>query len=260
MLRHSMKPWEIAVFTVYFDESGTHRESETAVAACLIARDDSWEALTGDWEEARLEAGFDDFHMADFIMKMKPPYSSWDDAKRERVYRKLARIIGKHIERGYSVAVSKAAFDAHVSAALKSQVGEHHYTFAIRTCIGNMRQWRLNNGGNFQFVFDWMDKGKSKTEVANIYDKLDVAIRAEHGLPRTRDGWGFQHKEDFPPLQAADIFAWNVYNATVNRVIAKEAKPSRWLFMLREYVSQPLSIGVFDEGKIKTFSEEWEQK
>ncbi len=248
------------MFTVYFDDSGTHRESDTAVAACLIARDDSWESLTRGWTEIGMEEGFASFHMADFIARKNPPYDAWDDAKRKHVYRKLAAIMGKHIERGYSVTVSKAAFDAHVATTLKSQIGKHHYTFAVRTCIGNMRQWRLDNGGNFQFVFDWMDKGKSKAEIANIYDKLDAAIRAEHGLPHTREGWSFQHKEDFPPLQAADIFAWNVYNATVNRVIAKEAKPSRWLFMLREYVSQPLSIGIFDEGKIKSFNEQWEQK
>lgn len=257
MLRHSLKPWEIAVFTVYFDDSGTHSESETAVAACLVASDKAWESLTLDWGDVCVEEGFEHFHMTDFIGRHKLPYSAWDDEKRDRVYRKLAALIGKYIERGYSVTVQKSAF-VTIAPETRAVIGDKPYTLAVRTCIGNMRKWRVDSGGNFQFVFDWISKGNGKGEIKAIHETLSQIEREEYGLTQMTDGWSCQHKQDFPPLQAADIFAWNVYNATVNRVIAREARPSRWLVMLRDYVSQPLSIGVFDESQIQSFNRHWE--
>ena len=49
-LRGGGKHWTLIMFTLYFDDSGTHRESDIAVAACLIASDTKWESIHDRWE------------------------------------------------------------------------------------------------------------------------------------------------------------------------------------------------------------------
>jgi hypothetical protein len=49
------------MFSVYFDDSGTHSESDIALAACYIGTLDRWERLAEDWDAARRDEGFETF-------------------------------------------------------------------------------------------------------------------------------------------------------------------------------------------------------
>src|SRR5690349_14923735 len=79
------------MFTVYFDDSGTHPESNIAVAACYVGTCDQWTCLVRDWEAAQADEGFDVFGMAD-ILNGAREFRQWSEDKRDRVIRRLITI------------------------------------------------------------------------------------------------------------------------------------------------------------------------
>jgi hypothetical protein len=94
MLKRTSDNWLIAMldFEVYFDDSGTHGQSEIAVGACYIAPKDQWDLFVKDLDLLRAKHGFDCFHMADF-MAGQQDFVGWDDSKRERVLRAVSCLI-----------------------------------------------------------------------------------------------------------------------------------------------------------------------
>jgi len=87
-------------FEVYFDDSGTDAGSPVAVAACYVSSKGQWDEFTRNWNEVRQDAGFDAFHMSEFVAKReagRKPYCDWDNARKDRVYARLASIINHSI-------------------------------------------------------------------------------------------------------------------------------------------------------------------
>jgi hypothetical protein len=56
----------MSIFTVHFDDSGTHKESGIAVASCLVASAEQWQEFNRNWAGVNQDEGFGTFHMADF--------------------------------------------------------------------------------------------------------------------------------------------------------------------------------------------------
>src|ERR1022692_3051925 len=101
-------------FELYCDDSGTDGGSSIAVAACYVASKRQWDEFVRNWDEVRRDEGFDYFHMAEFVAKPEAghkPFCDWDNAKKDRVYGKLASIINTRVLKGFGIAIPKAAFD-----------------------------------------------------------------------------------------------------------------------------------------------------
>src|ERR1700688_3408179 len=89
----------IAMFTAYFDDSGTDGNSDIAVAACYISTKRSWDDFVDEWDRSAWQEGFDYFHMSDFMAppgQMKKPWCEWDNIKKDRVYARLAKTINQN--------------------------------------------------------------------------------------------------------------------------------------------------------------------
>jgi hypothetical protein len=56
-LRNSL----MVMFTLYFDDSGTHAKSEVAVAGCYIATVEQWSEFKRNWQEANVREHFGTF-------------------------------------------------------------------------------------------------------------------------------------------------------------------------------------------------------
>lgn len=64
-----------------------------------------------------------------------------------------------------------------------------------------------------QYIFDFMSRGKG--EIIQVFDflgELPETARDFGYMPSDPDGLSFQKKEQFKPLQTADILAWNTYS------------------------------------------------
>jgi hypothetical protein len=141
----------MAMFTLYCDDSGTHKGSDIAVAGCYIASVEQWEQFKRNWQEINEKEHFGVFGMADFVAhKLQFADPDWqDDAKRARTIRALIGTIKVRAQMGFSAAVVKSAFDevaAKQSDKIRKQLGDNHYAFAIRLCTGMVDRWREQYG------------------------------------------------------------------------------------------------------------------
>lgn len=110
------------MFTLYCDDSGTHNESEWAVAASIIAPVGQWEKFREEWQEIAKDEKFDVFHMANFVAR-KPPFHGpeWqDDENRRRTMSKLIGTIRCRATCAFVSAVQKSAYDEVVPAKIKA--------------------------------------------------------------------------------------------------------------------------------------------
>src|SRR5260221_10763463 len=139
ILERTKKDWLLAMYEVYWDDSGTHRESPIAIAACYISTKRGWDTFTEEFDAIRWSEGFEEFHMVDFAAshdKTKKPFCDWDVEKRRRVFRRIAGAINDNKRIGMGLAIPKAAFDKLVPLTpdwLRWRFGKYHYTFAVRS-------------------------------------------------------------------------------------------------------------------------------
>jgi len=202
----------MAMITVYFDDSGTHAESEIAVAACLVSNVERWgeRGFAKEWAEILDCAGIrnEGFHMAEFEARRKP-YDTWDEDKRGKVFTSLTDVIKKYAMCGMATAVIKQDYDRLVTGQLRQKLGNYHYTFAVESCLAYFEQWRaeLRLSGAMQFNFDWMSQKSGKHEIVDLFDSIASGSAAVvFGIEP--NGYAFLKRRTTLQLQAADILAW----------------------------------------------------
>jgi len=253
----------IAMFTAYFDDSGTDKNSDIAVAACYISAKRGWDEFVDAWDKVRWEEGFGTvpFHMAEFVAPPEQghePWCHWDKTKKDRVFAKLAQVINENKRIGISVAVPKEFWD-RTPEHIRAHYGKEHYTFAVRMCINRIVQWRLRSliKHPVRYIFDWeMQKSQKREEISKILELITRQQNQEVAnlLGLEPQGYGFEHKEQFKPLQSADILAWQMrsHMRKVWRLGHDDESLCHPGFrMLR--LDQQMDLGFFTEHQINKF-------
>jgi hypothetical protein len=200
----------MAMVTVYFDDSGTHAQSEVAVASCFISDIRRWKGFESAWgalldrEKIRDEG----FHMTDFVARGKP-FIGWDEERRDSLICDLISEITKPdaVLIGMTAAVIKKDYDRFVTGRLREKLSDSHYTFAVQNCLALIERWRLEMRDTqpYEYVFDMMGKGKNK--INDLFDSILENKLSMHFGVELR-GWSFQDRKSILPLQASDILAW----------------------------------------------------
>lgn len=217
-----------SMFTLYCDDSGTHPESDIAVAACYIATAEQWAEFKRNWNEVNAREQFGVFHMADFVGKRQqfsaPEWS--DQLKRDRTVRALINVIKTRARIGFSGAVVKAAYDeVIVGSKLREKYGDNHYAFVVRLCTTLVDRWRqqYKYDAPVQYVFDRMSKGKG--DINALFEKLLMGEKDAARRYGVYEGcWSFEDKAEVVQLQAADIWAWENYRYMRDHVLAPGPK------------------------------------
>lgn len=257
----------LAMFTAYFDDSGTDSNSEIAVAACYVSAKRGWDEFIEEWDKARYLEDFDVFHMADFVALPeygREPWCNWDNPKKDRVYARLARIINENKRVGIAVAVPKAEWD-QVPERVHRHYGRQHYTFAVRMCLNRIYRWREASMISFpvRYVFDWeMQNSAKRQEITKI---LELVSRPQNQpvalmLGLEPMGYSFEHKQEVKPLQAADILAWQM-RSHMRKVWPlghdDESVCHHGFRLLRQ--DQEMDLGFFTEAQIVKFVEDFDR-
>jgi hypothetical protein len=249
------------MFTAYFDDSGTDGNSDIAVAACYVSTKRGWDDFVEAWDRAGCEEGFEHFHMAEFVAPREQghkPWCDWDDDKKKRVFARLAEIINDNKFTGIAVAIPKKVWD-ETPEHIRQHYGRQHYTFAVRMCMNRIRAWREESLIKLpvRYIFDWeMHKTAKREEITKILNLVtrphNQAVADLLGLEP--QGYGFEHKEDFKPLQAADILAWQMRSHMRNVWPIGHDEDSLChpgFRLLRE--GQVVDLGFFTEKQISAF-------
>jgi len=109
-------------------------------------------------------------------------------------------------------AIPNASFDAYAPDYYRREHASHHYTLAVKTCMGLVDLWHEKYAKDqpVQYIFDYTETGRG--EIADIWKMMAQEPEAAAGGGLRPDGWSIQKKDVFKPLQAADILAWNQYS------------------------------------------------
>ena len=239
-------------FEVYFDDSGTHSESDIAIGSCFVAPKEQWDWFVKNLDEAREREGFDCFHMAD-CMAGRKEFAGWNDVKRERVLRWLTEIIRTRATIGFSCGVPRKAWDEYTPERYVAIVGKRQYTFAVRSVMGIIEQWRTKFGYTqpMRYVFDRMSQGKG--EIMAIMDtamEFPSDCLKKYGV--VKGGYSFEDKRAFKPLQAADMLAWETYNYMRTVVIPnRPSDPGTRNFQQLRKRPFPLTIAWQTDAQVK---------
>ena len=113
------------------------------------------------------------------------------------------------------------------------------------------------------YIFDWeMQKSKKREEITGIFEVIGKAKNQTVAelLGFEPKGYGFEHKEEFKPLQAADILAWQMRSHM--RKIAPIGHDDVSLChagfrLLRE--DQEMNLGFFTQQQIDQFVLEYDE-
>jgi len=197
----------IAVFSAYFDASGTKKEQRVLTVAGFVGRVPKWDRFNLEWSAILSEENVTAMHMTDFASS-RGEFVSWKgQAERRRKFISLlCECIKRHTNKGFASSVILSDYrEVNAKFMLSEGVGKP-YTLCARACLGALAQWAK--------------KKKVKNE--------DMLVSVEHGdqdqgeLIKMARSDGFKvipiSKADVQAFQAGDLVAWKtrivVQNAT----------------------------------------------
>lgn len=213
------------MFSGYFDESGTHAGSPIICVAGLVATDNQWEELKREWREVLDEAGITFFHMAKFESRYGE-YKDWDSEKRIRIQTKILGIIKRRVNAGMAVAVSIPDYEEAITGLYKDFWG-NPYALCSRLCLNAIDEWadKYNRNSPIPLIFE--DGAAHKSEFARSFD---VALKSDEPEKVNRlCSLKFDDKRRTIPLQAADVWVYEIYKRACHRINDKE-RPMRISF------------------------------
>jgi hypothetical protein len=232
------------VFVGYFDDSGTHQDSEFAVVGGFLGSSAAWLAFETKWQAIlkrnRLSAPF---RMSQWSNRA-PPFHNWSEEKRRDLFNQLIGVIAAHSILAVGVALPTRMY-RELSAF--SQAFTSPYGLATQLIFGGVKEIIKE---------EQPDAVRRRAKVAYVFE---VGAFGSGGVKQTFDdlmnipplareyhlaSLAFVGKHEFMQLQAADIVAYELYREAQRLpsaprrypILELEKYPYRWLRVNHEEI------------------------
>jgi hypothetical protein len=226
------------MFTTALDASGSP-EHRIFVVAGFVAPDAAWDEFSNEWKERLAEDGLNYFHMREYAHSVGP-WRGWkgDGRRRNRLFGDLMEIINGHVSRKFGSVVAPSKLEV-IDKDLREHFNISEYSLAGRTIAAGIRRWMTRDQipGPFRVVFAHGDEGRGK--LMKMFESDD--------LPKPE----FLMSRDYCPLQAADILAYEIFNAA-DKAERSQLKHLRWA--LGELDKLPGEPGIYLDSDIEAFA------
>jgi Protein of unknown function (DUF3800) len=240
--------------TLYFDDSGTHPQSDVAIAAAYVSSVEQWVSFQKDWNYARHQDGFNVFHTADFMAK-QGEFSApeWqDEDKCRQTIERLIGLINIRVRHLFICGVLRKPYDTFIAPdpKLAKLCGRNHYVFAVKHCLNFIKEWKAEwaSKENVKYIFDRVPKGSGiKKEINEVFNEFVNDPSNPFGIEA--GGYGFENKAEVTPLQAADILAWHAYD----HMVRSELGDRQFLRTMELLMSKPRTDRYLDSDGLKAF-------
>lgn len=191
----------VAVFKVALDESGTHDDSPVVVVAGYLAKPPEWRDWTKKWNLVKRPIRI--FHAVD-CQNLKGEFKGWKPDERDAYVRNLLPVIAAAPLAGIVTGIDKAAFNAAMQdhPDLRRMFG-NTYTACFQWAVQHILAiaHRYQNTDRVAFVHEI---NNMKGDAVSALD----FIGTYHNPGKNKITLSFAGKDDFVPLQAADILAY----------------------------------------------------
>lgn len=186
------------MLTAYFDESGSPDDSVAVVVAGYISTVDQWIRFDMDWKQILARYGIKCFHMKDFVHS-RGEFESWKGKEEQRKWflQSLIGITRVRVLHSFAESVLIHEWEQVNKKYMLAESWLTPYALCGRSCTASVNKWMNQSPRKAQpvhFVFD--DGAKHKGELIKRMER--------DGCPLPT----FGKREDYSPLQAADLVAW----------------------------------------------------
>jgi hypothetical protein len=199
----------MAMLTGYFDASGATKVQKVFGIAGYISTVDKWVAFETQWRKVLEEFNLPAFHLTDFINGKNRYYRNMSDRDKTRLINKLLVIMRRCCTHPVGAFFYKSDYDmAHAKVVRKGLRVPYDVTAAMICLVGiNDLADRCNYIEPIVSIFEQDD-----IDVANVHQTHRLIRREyqEAEFPRAyrSGGFAFKSKQEFTPLQSADMLTY----------------------------------------------------
>jgi hypothetical protein len=196
------------VLKTFLDETGVHDDAEMVAVAGYISRPRYWQAWTKDWNvhKRNVPAGrkaIKVFHSTD-CANYRKEFEGWSKEDRDPYVAQLLPVMPSHELAGVVIGVNlhdlSKAMQAH--PVLLEMFGTP-YTACFQWAVSIIVDIATEHGKGERMAFVH-EVNNYKGECLKAFEYIDTYLNPRK-IPMTI---GFGSKEQYPPLQAADVLAY----------------------------------------------------
>jgi hypothetical protein len=215
------------MLTAYFDDSGTHAGSNIVLVAGILGTEWQLRSLERLWRK-HIDKPLDGakprlrrYHATDCFNSTNE-FSGWSRTETDYFSHELQTAIIESGVSAYGIGVQRNDWDEIVSGELRGFLGDAE-GYAITQCYVKTLQWSRENtfDPEITFVFD-----NRPSEIQRRAKTIGDAFARHSENPRVA-ACEFFSSYDVCALQAADLFAWEVYQHATEIFAAGVMQPPR---------------------------------
>ena len=198
----------------YLDDSGHHADSPYCIVAGYWGSANEWGKFEREWQNVLDLEGIDEFHAVE-LWNARRSFENWSDEKKRELVSRLLGII--ETRKIYPVACEVNVKDWEDLSPIEKRwisrtENEKQHTpthmSLMRTVLRSAQYCHRDLKMNYLF-----DKSQSKINsvIENVFNDVIEDIKSIDSLLVNRIGtFSFKNSKESPPLQAADLIAYEV--------------------------------------------------
>ncbi len=218
---------------VFIDESGTHADSPALTVGAYIARPKAWREFTKKWKWAIRPAKI--YHCTD-AAALQGDFKDWTHTQVAEVCKKALPLIPEYTFIGLAHGINMD--DMREALKGKDELWQYVgsiYGSCLYWTLGEIMQMKMVNFSDEPIAF-FHETNQFQEEANKVFSE----VAAKYNPLGAQVTFSFGTKEDFVPLQAADVLAYECNKRLRNRErpdrqSLKALKPQSGRFALKYY-------------------------
>jgi len=197
---------EVLVLKAFFDDSGTHDNSDVIVMGGLIAPEEAWANLEPKWQAGLDHFGIRKMHMS-HCERGWGEFEGWSQYCKDQAISLFSDLVCETGGRLLASAVSRKVWETVTGEVPDLKiVFQQPIDFLFNTCMRRALESRRATSTEPEEVAVTFD-----TREQNLHFWEDLASNYEKKWPQRMVGYSFGSMERVLPLQAADMVAYESF-------------------------------------------------
>ncbi|MEJ0063836.1 MAG: DUF3800 domain-containing protein [Alphaproteobacteria bacterium] len=218
---------------VYMDESGIHDDSPVVSVGAYLARPKEWGEFTKKWKCAIRPIKC--YHATD-AANLRGEFKGWKTEDVTEIVKRALPIIPQYTAMGFAVAINlndlKQAMNG--KRGLLKVLGSPYRACLLWTIALIMAE--KNKNESMERIAFYHEINNMREDALKVYDHVHNTMNPNSSIM----SFSFGAKKDYPPLQAADVLAYEANKrlrniAASNRRAFDALKPNSGKFVLKYY-------------------------